>query len=48
MGNWSKAGRYGEDAPNRKGCLALELEQSKRIRIIAPILEGKQKIDMEQ
>ncbi|QWT52916.1 hypothetical protein [Eubacterium sp. MSJ-33] len=31
-----------------KVCLALELEQSKRIRKIAPILEGKQKIDMEQ
>ena len=90
-GNWSKAGGFGEDTPNRKCyleleleqsrwiwrryskpemllragigakpvdmekmlqtgkvCLALELEQSKRIRKIAPILEGKQKIDMEQ
>jgi len=48
MGNWSKAGGFGEDTPNRKCYLELELEQSKRIRKIAPILEGKQKIDMEQ
>ena len=24
--SWSKAGRFGEVAPNRKGCLELELE----------------------
>ena len=24
--NWSKVGRYGEDAPNRKGCFVLGLE----------------------
>ena len=39
--SWGKAGGYGESAPNRKGCLVLELEQSKLVRNIAPILEGK-------
>ena len=24
--SWSKAGEFGEVAPNRKGCLELELE----------------------
>ncbi len=46
--SWSKPGEFGGVAPNRKGCLALDLEQSKLGRNIAPILETKRKIDMEQ
>ena len=29
MGNWSKAGRFGEDAPRGKEGICLELEQSR-------------------